>query len=106
VWYTVFLMAAKNPTEKRKASLDIILSTVERGFAAVAEDIADIKSRMATKDDLAVVNKTLDEHTKTLSDHSRDLATIKHDVAINLDKRLQLEVRVDKLEKKVLGAPR
>jgi hypothetical protein len=106
-------MAAKNPTKKRKASLDIILSTVERGFAAVAEDIADIKSRMATKDDLAAVNKTLDEHTKTLAehtrilgDHTRDLNIIKRDVETNLDKRLQLEVRVDKLEKKVFGAPR
>jgi hypothetical protein len=46
-------MAAKNPTKKRKASLDAILSTVERGFAAVADDIADIKSKMATKDDIA-----------------------------------------------------
>jgi hypothetical protein len=99
-------MAAKNPTKKRKASLDTILSTVERGFAAVAEDIADIKSRMATKDDLAAVNKTLDEHTKTLADHSRGLAIIKRDVETNLDKRLQLEVRVDKLEKKALGAHR
>jgi hypothetical protein len=99
-------MAAKNPTKKRKASLDIILSTVERGFTAVAEDIANIKSRMATKDDIGAIHKTLDEHTKTLAEHSRDLITIKHDVAINLDKRLQIEVRVNKLEKNVFGAHR
>jgi hypothetical protein len=30
-----------------------LTQTVERGFAAVAEDIADIRARMATKDDLA-----------------------------------------------------
>jgi hypothetical protein len=57
-------MAAKNPNEKRKATLDSVLSTVkrgfadlenkmDRGFAAVADDIADIKSKMATKDDIA-----------------------------------------------------
>jgi hypothetical protein len=56
-------MEAKKPTKKRKASLDTILSTVQRGFAdlegkmdrgfaAVADDIADIKSTMATKDDV------------------------------------------------------
>jgi hypothetical protein len=33
-----------------------LTQTVERGFAAVAEDIADIRARMATtKDDLAAV---------------------------------------------------
>jgi hypothetical protein len=57
-------MAAKTRTKKRKATLDSVLSTVERGFAdlegkmdrgfaAVAEDITDIKSKMATKDDIA-----------------------------------------------------
>ena len=33
--------------------------TVERGFSAVAEDIADIRARMATKDDLAAVRDEL-----------------------------------------------
>jgi hypothetical protein len=57
-------MAAKKPNKKRKASLDGVLSTVkrgfadlegkmDRGFAAVADDIADIKSKMATRDDIA-----------------------------------------------------
>jgi hypothetical protein len=65
-------MEAKKPTKKRKASLDTILSTVqrgfadlegkmERGFAAVAEDIADIRSKMATKDDIAAVRKEMQE---------------------------------------------
>jgi hypothetical protein len=51
----------ENPNKKRKATLDSVLSTVERGFAdlegkmdrgfaAVADDITDIKSKMATKD--------------------------------------------------------
>jgi hypothetical protein len=42
-------MAAKNPNKKPKATLDSVLSTVERGFAAVADDITDIKSKMGDK---------------------------------------------------------
>jgi hypothetical protein len=92
-------MAAKTRTKKRKATLDSVLSTVERGFAAVAEDITDIKSKMATKDDIADVKSTLADHTKILNDHTRDLAIIKKDLTTNLDKRLQLEVRVSAIEK-------
>ena len=86
-------MAAKNPTKKRKATLDSILSTVERGFAAVSEDI------VAIKDDIADVKSTLADHTKILNDHTRDLAIIKKDLTTNLDKRLQLAVRVSAIEK-------
>src|ERR1700687_6006878 len=54
-------MATKTRMKKSKATLDSVLPTVERsfadaegkmdrGFAAVAEDITDIKSKMATKD--------------------------------------------------------
>ena len=103
-------MAAKNRTKKRKATLDSVLSTVERGFAdlegqmergfaAVADDITDIKSKMATKDDIADVKSTLADHTKILNDHTRDLAIIKKDLTTNLDKRLQLEVRASAIEK-------
>jgi len=99
-------MAAKKRMKKRKATLDNILSTMERGFAAVAEDITEIKSAMATKEDIAAIHKTLDEHTHPLAEHTRDLNIIKRDVETNLDKRLQLEVRVDKLENKVFGPHR
>ena len=103
-------MAAKTRTKKSKATLDSVLSTVERGFAdlegkmergfaAVAEDITDIKSKMATKDDIADVKSTLADHTRILNDHTRDLAIIKKDLTTNLDKRLQLEVRVSAIEK-------
>jgi septal ring factor EnvC (AmiA/AmiB activator) len=44
---------------KEPATLDTVLKTVQSGFAAVAEDIADIKATMATKDDLAAVKKEL-----------------------------------------------
>jgi chromosome segregation ATPase len=63
-------MTAEKPTKKRKASLDTVLSTVERGFAdverkmdrgfaAVADDIAEIKSTMATKSDIAALGEQL-----------------------------------------------
>ena len=65
----------------------------------VGETLAFIVEMMATKDDTATLQKTLDEHT-------RDLNIIKDDVKTNLDKRLQLEVRVTNVEKKVFGAPR
>ena len=67
-----------------------------------------VVQHMATKEDLEEINKTLDAHTKTLGEHTkilgehtRDLNTIKNDVKVGLDKRLQLEVRVTRLEKKV-----
>jgi hypothetical protein len=53
---------------------------------------------MATKDDLADVKSTLADHTKILNDHTRDLAIIQKDLTTNLDKRLQLEVRVSAIE--------
>ena len=61
-------------------------ASTDKKFAALAEDISGIK------DDVADVKSTL-------ADHTRDLAVIKHDVANNLDKRLQLEVRVSAIEK-------
>jgi hypothetical protein len=48
-WYTPPHMAAKNRTKKPKATLDSVLSTVERGFVAVADDITDIKARWRPK---------------------------------------------------------
>jgi len=60
-------MAAKKP-KKRKASLDVILSTVERGFVAVAEDIGEIKSSMATKRDIAGIMEELADIKRRLKD--------------------------------------
>ncbi len=47
------------------------------------------------------IDDTLEQHSKLLSEHTRDLNQIKHDVAENLDKRKQLEVRVTNIERKV-----
>lgn len=45
------------------------------------------------------IDDTLEQHSKLLGAHTRDLNQIKHDVADNLDKRKQLEVRVTNIEK-------
>ena len=77
-------MAAKKPTKKRKASLDTVLSTVERGFAdverkmdrgfaAVADDITEIKSTMATKADIATLGEQLASIESELKSIRRDL---------------------------------
>jgi chromosome segregation ATPase len=77
-------MAAKKPTKKRKASLDTVLSTVERGFAdverkmdrgfaAVADDIAEIKSTMATKSDIGTLAGQLTSIERELKSIRRDL---------------------------------
>ncbi len=63
---------------KKRATLDTILTTMERGFAAVASDIADIKSTMATKADVhAIVHKELApvrSELKSIRDDLDDLA--------------------------------
>jgi hypothetical protein len=58
-----------------------------------------VVKHMATKDDITDVKSTLADHTKILNEHTRDLAVIKNDVTTNLDKRLQLAVRVSAIEK-------
>jgi hypothetical protein len=63
--------------------------------------IGFVVKHMATKDDIADVKSTLADHTKILNDHTRDLAIIKKDLTTNLDRRLQLEVRVSTIEKHI-----
>jgi hypothetical protein len=65
----------------------------------IAEMLAHVVKHMATKEDIADVKSTLADHTKILNNHTRDLAIIKKDLTTNLDKRLQLEVRVSAIEK-------
>jgi hypothetical protein len=78
-------MTAKKPNKKRKVSLDSVLSTVkrgfadlegkmDRGFAAVADDIADIKTKMATRDDIANLGGQLTSVERELKSIRRDLS--------------------------------
>jgi predicted nucleic acid-binding Zn-ribbon protein len=84
-------MAAKDPNKERKATLDSVLSTVkrgfadlegkmDRGFAAVADDIADIKSKMATRDDIANLGGQLTSVERELKSIRRDLDDLREKV--------------------------
>ena len=97
----------KKTNKKRKASLDAILSTVERGFPAVADDISDVKSKMATKDDLADLRKEM-----ATKDDIADLRNEMHEgfASINsrLDQIIQIQLdehamRIKKLEAAVFS---
>jgi chromosome segregation ATPase len=85
--YSPHMAANKKP----KASLDRVLSTVERsfadlegkmerGFAAVADDITDIKSKMATKDDIAKLGGQLTSVERELKSIRRDLDDLREKV--------------------------
>ena len=67
-------------------------SKMERGFAAVAEDIADVRNEMATKDDL---EKTKEELQSELRLKAGGLSKR---LDFETDKRKILEVRVTRLE--------
>jgi hypothetical protein len=100
-------MAVKNRTKKHKATLDGVLSTVERGFAAVADDITDIKTKMATKDDIARLDIRFNKLDAKIDSVESNLAGKINRLDTKLtkfeeheiDKRLQLEVRVSAIEK-------
>ena len=89
--YSQDMAAKKKPTKKPKATLDSVLSTVERGFAdlegkmergfaAVDEDITDIKSKMATKDDIANLGGQLTSIERELKSIRRDLDDLREKV--------------------------
>jgi hypothetical protein len=70
--------------------IDALTSIVEKGFAAVAEDIGDIREKMATKDQIIGL------HTQIASIETQ-LRDMKH---------VKLQSRVADLEEKVFGAAR
>jgi predicted nucleic acid-binding Zn-ribbon protein len=89
--YSRHMAAKKKPTKKPKATLESVLSTVERGFAdleakidrgfaAVADDITDIKSKMATKDDIANLGGQLTSVERELKSIRRDLDDLREKV--------------------------
>jgi hypothetical protein len=95
-------MAPKKPIEKREATLDSVLATVERGFAdlegkmdrgfaAVAEDIADIKSTMVTKADF---NKSVEKLDNRLTAVESKIGGIHNRIDDEALKRGNLENRV------------
>lgn len=70
--------------------IDALTTIVEKGFAAVAEDITDIKRDMATKDQIIAL------HTQVNSIETQ-LRDMKH---------TKLQSRVADLEEEVFGAAR
>jgi hypothetical protein len=74
-------MADKNLEQK----IDALTNIVEKGFAAVAEDIGDIREKMATKDQVLAVQTQVNSIERQL----RDTKT---------------EVRLADLEDEVFGA--
>ena len=74
----------------KKITLASIAAQIEKGFGAVACDIADIKERMATKDQIIAL------HTQVNSIETQ-LRDMKH---------TRLQVRVADLEEKVFGETR
>ncbi|OGG60689.1 hypothetical protein A2765_03825 [Candidatus Kaiserbacteria bacterium RIFCSPHIGHO2_01_FULL_56_24] len=47
--------------KKKEGEFGKLTRTVERGFAATADEFSDIKKTMATKDDLAALERRMDE---------------------------------------------
>jgi len=76
-----------------------------RKKAEIQELSEFIRDHMVTKDDLKdELKAALEPIEKILAEHTRDLNIIKKDLETNLDKRLTLEVRVRKIEKKMFGS--
>jgi hypothetical protein len=101
-WYTRRLWPQRTGRKKREATLESILSTVKRGFAdlegkmhrgfaAVAEDIADIKSTMVTKADF---NKSVEKIENRLSAVESKIGGIHNRMDDEALKRANLENRV------------
>ena len=104
-WYTPPHMAAKKTTLESLAKLISESSlSADKKFAAFAEDIADIKSTMVTKDDLSELETRLDTQIDTVESNLSgqinriDMKLTKFEER-EIDKRLQLEVRITTIEK-------
>ena len=83
-------------TKKTRSPIARRTDTVERGFAALAEDIA----KLPTKDDLASIETRLDRRIDKLDAKLDRLDTkLTKFEEHEIDKRLQLEVRVSAIEK-------
>ena len=81
---------------KKKTSLNDLARLIERGFAAVAGDIADIKRDMATKEDLEKLA-------------TKEQLVALHMQVSSIEAQLRLgryETRLGNLEDKVFGAAR
>src|SRR3989344_300740 len=65
----------KSPKTGVETKIDRLTKAVSNGFAAIAEDIADIKSRMATKSDIADMATKSDIADMATKSDIADMAT-------------------------------
>ena len=72
-----------------------LTKTVERGFTAVAEDIADIRARMPTKDDLNAFRDEFEAFRAETAESFRDLKAEVADIRRAIE---QLQTRVGNME--------
>ena len=79
----------------KKTTLNKLGEMIERGFSAVASDIADIKSTMATKDDIVRLDGRIDKLDAKIDRIDTKLTKFEEH---EIDKRKQLEVRVTTIE--------
>ena len=82
-------VAVESKMERGFAAVE---SKMERGFAAVAEDIADVRNEMATKDDLEKTKEELQSEIRLKA------GGLSKRLDFETDKRKILEVRVTRLE--------
>jgi hypothetical protein len=96
-WYTPPHMAAKKTTLESLAKLISESSaSADKKFAALAEDISDIKATVATKDEITRLDGRIDKMDAKIDRIDTKLTKFEdHEI----DKRLQLEVRVTTIEK-------
>ena len=84
----------------KKQRTPALQTLIERGFKAVADDIADLRKDMATKDDITRLDTKIDSVESNLSGQINRIDTkLTKFEESEIDKRLQLEVRVTTIEK-------
>jgi predicted nucleic acid-binding Zn-ribbon protein len=84
-------MAAKNTTLESAMLISKSSASADKKFAALAEDISDIKATMATKDDLAKPVEKLDDRLTAVESKIGGIHNRIDDEAL---KRGNLETRV------------
>ena len=65
-WYTGAMAEQKTTLESLARLISRAAASADKKFVALAEDIAEIREDMVTKDDLAATESRLDRHIDTL----------------------------------------
>jgi septal ring factor EnvC (AmiA/AmiB activator) len=99
-WYTGAMAQQKTTLESLARLISKAAASADKKFSALAEDIAEIRKDMVTKDDLAATESRLDHRIDTLDATIERLDTkLTKFEESEIDKRKQLEVRVAAIER-------